>query len=171
MRVARIWGRIWSRLWSDFRPEDESEEAVEMRRLFVRTALRMAAAFALLFAGVFFAFWWSGSAVRFGAARAADRSTPTWKVSGNVRNSLTHMPVPWALVEDDPAGSPPFFRTDADHSGAYELLTLAEPHRLRVSSPGFRSSTAEVGRAWFLWMPRGSERKDLELTPLNDTPK
>ena len=45
-----------------------------MRELFARTALRLTAAFALLFGGVFFAFWWSGSAIRFGAARAADRA-------------------------------------------------------------------------------------------------
>ena len=137
-----------------------------MRSLFLRTAVRMTAAFALLFGGVFFAFWWSGSAIRFGAARAADRATPTWRVTGIVRNSLTGEPVPWALVEDDPGGRPPFFRCDADQAGAYELLTFAEPHRLRVSSPGYQPSTVEVGRAWFLWMPSGGEKKGMELTPL-----
>src|SRR5437868_4366529 len=108
---------MWERLWRELRPQDESEEAVEMRALFTRTALRMTAAFALLFGGVFFAFWWSGSAIRFGAARTAEQATPTWHVSGTVRNSLTAEPVPWAVVEDDPSGRPPFFRTEADHSG------------------------------------------------------
>jgi hypothetical protein len=166
-----ILGRTWRRLWREFRPEDESEEAAELRELFARSALRMTAAFALLFGGVFFAFWWSGSAIRFGAARAADHAVATWKVSGTVRNSLTGQPVPWASVEDDPAGQPPFFRADADHSGAYELLTFAEPHRIRVSSPGYRTAFVEVGRAWFLWMPRGGENKVIELSPQIDTPK
>jgi hypothetical protein len=142
-----------------------------MRELFARTALRFTAAFALLFGGVFFAFWWSGSAIRFGAARTADRAVATWTVSGTVRNSVTHQPIPWASVEDDPAGHPPFFRADADQSGTYELLTFAEPHRIRISSPGYRPASAEVGRAWFLWMPRGKEMKDLELFPLIDTHK
>src|SRR4051794_12000024 len=118
----RILGAMWRRLWKEFRPEDESEEAVEMRALFARTAVRLTAAFALLFAGVFFAFWWSGSAIRFGAARAFDKAAPTWRLSGAVRNSTTGQPIPWATVEDDPAGQPPFFRADADYKGIYELL-------------------------------------------------
>jgi fatty acid desaturase len=166
-----ILGRMWQRLWREFRPEDESEEAVEMREIFARTALRMAAAFALLFGAVFFAFWWSGAAIRFGAARAADNASPTWRISGIVRNSATGQPVAWAAVEDDPAGRPPFYRTDADYQGVYELLTLPEPHRIHVSAPGFRAATVEIGRAWFLWMPHGQEKKDLELVPLFSTPK
>jgi hypothetical protein len=167
----RILDRKWRRLWREFQPEDESEEAEELRALFMRTALRMAAAFALLFGGVFFAFWWSGSAIRFGAARAAERAVPTWQISGIVRNSLSGEPIAWASVEDDPAGRPPFFRADADHAGAYELLTFPEPHRLRISSPGFRPSTVEIGRPWFLWSPKGREKKDIQLVPVPITPK
>jgi len=166
-----ILGRTWQRLWREFRPADESEEAVELRAIFTRTAVRLTAAFALLFGGVFFAFWWSGSAIRFGAARAADRADPTWEISGTVRNSLTGLPVAWASVEDDPAGRPPFFRADADHTGAFELVTFAEPHRIRVSSPGYRPAVVEVGRAWFLWMPKGREEVNIEIAPLIDTPK
>jgi fatty acid desaturase len=160
-----ILGRMWRRLWREFRPEDESEEAADLRRLFAHTALRFTAAFALLFGLVFFAFWWSGSAIRFGAARAADRAAPTWRISGTVRNALTGQPIPWATVEDDPAGRPPFFRADADYTGAYELLTLAEPHKVGVSAPGYVRTRIEVGRAWFLWMPSGTEKKDVELSP------
>ncbi len=160
-----ILGRMWRRLWREFRPEDESEEAVELREIFVRTALRLTAGFALLFGGVFFAFWWSGSAIRFGAARAFDQAAPTWRVSGVVRNSVTRQPIPWATVEDDPAGQPPFFRADADVTGAYELTTLAEPHRVRVTAPGYQTVTVEIGRNWFLWMPKGVEKKNIELPP------
>ena len=159
-----ILGRMWQRLWREFRPEDESEEAADLRQLFVRTALRLTAAFALLFGLVFFAFWWSGSAIRFGAARAANRAAPAWRISGTVRNSLTGQPIPWATVEDDPAGRPPFFRADADYKGAYELVTLAEPHKVRVSAPGYLQTQVEVGRAWFLWMPSGVETKSIELS-------
>jgi hypothetical protein len=166
-----ILGRMWRRLWREFRPEDESEEGVELRALFLRTALRMAAAFALLFGGVFFAFWWSGSAIRFGAERAADHAVPTWRIMGTVRNSVNGQPVPWASVEDDPGGRPPFFRSDADHAGIFELVTFAEPHRIRVTAPGYRAEVVEVGRAWFLWMPRGSERVNIVIRPLIDTPR
>jgi hypothetical protein len=127
--------------------------------------LRLAVVFTLLFAGVFFAFWWAGSAVRFSAARAADRSAPTWRISGTVRDAATREPVPWALVEDDPAGQPPFFRTDADYHGAFELMTLAEPHRIRASAPGYHPLVLNIGPTWFLWMPSGNEKKNIELRP------
>jgi hypothetical protein len=105
--------------------------------------------------------------VRFSAARAGDRSLPTWRVSGTVRDALTHQPIPWALVEDDPAGSPPFFRTDAGYAGDFLLITLAEAHRIRVSAPGYHPVSVDIGRAWFLWMPRGNEKKNIDLLPLH----
>jgi hypothetical protein len=157
---------MWSRFWPERKEFDErSEEETELREIFVRTALRSAAAFAVLFGVVFFTFWWSGRAVEFGAARATDRATPTWKVMGTVRNAITHDPVPWATVEDDAEGRPPFYHAEASYLGVYQLLTLAEPHRIRVSSPGYRSVVTSVGRAWFLWLPRGEEKRDFELQP------
>ena len=166
-----ILGRMWQRLWREFRPEDESEEANDTRELFARTALRMAAVFALLFGGVFFAFWWSGSAIRFGAARAANTAAPTWRISGVVRDGMTGKPVPWATVEDDPAGRPPFFRAEADYTGAFDLVTFPEPHRIVVSSPGYTSTLLGVGRSWFLWMPKGGEKVIISIAPISDTLK
>jgi hypothetical protein len=159
-------GRMWSALWRTSKRDEEWLEKAEAGTVWVRPAFRLAIVFALLFAGVFFALWWAGSAVRFGAARVTGRTVPTWRVWGTVRDALTHQPIPWAAVEDDPAGQPPLFRVDAEYSGTYELLTLAEPHRIRVSAPGYRPLAVDVGRAWFLWMPQGSERKNIELLPL-----
>jgi hypothetical protein len=159
-------GRTWHGLWQRFRPDQEPPETFESGEWWTRAALRLVIVFALLFGGVFFAFWWAGSAVRFSAARAGDRSLPTWQVSGTVRDALTHQPIPWAVVEDNPGGPPPFFRTDAGYGGDYELLTLAEPHRVRVSAPGYHPVTVDVGRAWFVWMPRGKEKKNIDLLPL-----
>ena len=135
------------------------DERVEARRLLFRWMI----AFALLFLAVFGALWWSGAAVRFGADRVADRSVPTYRVWGVIRDAASGRPVPWARVEDDPAGTPPFFRTDADQNGAYSLLTLAEPHRLRVSVPGYRSATVNVGKRWFMWWPKGDEQYSIRL--------
>ena len=159
-------GRMWHGLWRGFRRDEDLWEEVESRGAWMRPTLRLAVLFALLFGGVFFAFWWAGSAVRFSAARAGDRSAPTWRVWGTVRDAVTHQPIPWALVEDDPAGQPPFFRADAGYSGTFELVTLAERHRIRVSAPGYRPLLVDVGRAWFVWMPRGDEKKNIELQPL-----
>ena len=161
-----MWKRIWRKLnkadpWGGAGPSDDPE----LREIFARTALRAAAAFALIFGFVFFAFWWSGRAVEFGARRASGQVQPTWEVSGIVRNAVTRQPVPWALVEDDPRGKPPLFHTDAGYLGSFSLLTLAEPHRIRVSAPGYRSASAGIGRAWFLWMPRGKEIRDIYLEP------
>jgi hypothetical protein len=143
----------------------QDEESAAVRRELRGHLLQWTLAFALLFAGVFFCFWWSGSAIRFSASRVAERSLPTWKVTGTVRDAATHQAVPWAAVEDDPAGQPPFYRADADQNGAFELLTLAEPHRLRVTANGYRQQTVQVGRQWFYWWPRGAEVKNINLAP------
>jgi hypothetical protein len=144
----------------------DQEEAADLRRQFVRQTIRMCLAFAALFAGVYFALWWSGSAVRFGAAQAAGRAAPSWHVLGTVRDAVTGDPIPWATVEDEPvAGHPPLFRTDADRMGAFDLLTAATRHRIRVTAPGYSSITFPVGRVWFLWAPNGKERQDVRLTP------
>src|SRR5690349_16505838 len=97
---------IWRKFWRRSEPaEDWSEDPnpapadPELREIFVRTGLRVAAAFLLIVGMVYFAFWWSGSAVRFGADRAAGNAQPTWTVAGTVRNAVTNQPVPWASVE------------------------------------------------------------------------
>jgi len=163
----------WKELWR--RPEgvDEPEvmaaapasEDPELREIFVRSAFRAAAGFALLFGFVAFAFWWSGAAVRFGAGRAAGSTQPTWKVAGTVRDAVTHAPIPWAAVDDDPGGKPPYYHADAGYSGSYELLTLAEPHSIRIAAPGYHDAVVPIGRTWFLWLPRGRERHDVDLQP------
>jgi hypothetical protein len=150
----------------EFQPVSfEQEDAADLRRHFLRQLIRLSLAFALLFGVVFFAFWWSGSAIRFGASRVAERAETTWRVTGTVRDGVTRKPVPWAAIADDPGGRPPFFRTDADQAGVFELLTLAEPHRIRVSAAGYKTVTLRVGRAWFLWLPRGREKCDVEILP------
>lgn len=160
-------GRMWRGLWRGFRQDRESQDHAEFGEFWMRSALRLAVVFALLFGCVFFAFWWAGSAVRFGAARAGDRTAPTWRVSGTVRDAVTHQPIPWAVVEDDPAGQPPYFCAAAGYGGVFELVTLAELHRIRVSAPGYHALFLDIGRAWFIWMPRGNEQKNIDLLPLH----
>jgi hypothetical protein len=150
----------------EFQPASfDEEEAADLRRHFGRQAIRLALAFGLLFAVVWAAFWWSGSAIRFGASRVAERAETTWRIIGTVRDGVTRKPVPWAAVADDPGGLPPFFHTDADQSGVFELLTLPEPHQIRVSASGYKTLTVRVGRAWFLWLPQGREKRDIEIYP------
>jgi hypothetical protein len=152
----------------DLRPATfDEEQSADLRRQFARHAIRLTLAFVLLFFFVFMAFTWSGAAVRFGASRVADRGAPTWSVTGTVRNAVTHQPIPWAAIDDDRSGQAPFFRADADRSGGFELLTLSEPHRMVVSAQGYRPCTVRVGRVWFLWIPRGQERRDVELSPVS----
>jgi hypothetical protein len=160
-------GGMWRRLWRGTNQTNDWEEERESAgERWSRAVLRLAVIFGLLFGFVFFAFWWAGAAVSFTAARAADRSVPTWIVSGGVSDAVTNQPIPWALIEDDPAGQPPFFRADADIRGIFALSTLAEPHRIRVSAPGYSSQVFLIGRAWFIWMPRGKESRNIRLSPL-----
>ena len=144
---------------ASFLDEQASAERVEARRQVLRWAL----GFGLLFAGVFLAFWWSGAALRFSASRIANTATPSYKVWGIVSDARTGRPIPWARVADDPRGRPPFFQTDADQRGSFTLLTLAEPHWVRVTANGYRPAGVQVGRHWFVWWPRGQERRDVEL--------
>ena len=148
----------------DFRPPSfDEEESADRRRQYIRYTVRLAVAFCILFAGVSLAFRWSGDAVRFGASRVAARGVASWHIVGTVRDAATHKQVPWASIEDDPGGRPPFFRADSDQSGAFELVTLAEPHQIRIAAVGYQSVTVRVGRVWFLWLPQGKERHDAEL--------
>lgn len=150
----------------DLRPATfGEEESTDLRRQFLRHAIRLTLAFVLLFFFVFLAFTWSGAAVRFGASRVADRGVPTWNVAGTVRNAVTHQTIPWAAIDDGRSGQGPYFHADADRSGRFDLLTLSEPHQIVVSAPGYRPYTVRVGRVWFLWIPRGQERRDVELVP------
>ena len=97
------------RFWRRSKPDEESFDSdprhsddPELREIFIRSSLRVAVTFALIFGFVFFAFWWSGSAVRFGAGRASDRVQPTWKVAGTVRNRETKAPSPglwWKTIQ------------------------------------------------------------------------
>jgi hypothetical protein len=144
-----------------FLTEGEGEEPRQLAGQVGRWAL----AFALLFGGVFFCFWWSGSAIRFGAARVGEQPQPTWKVFGVVRSAESGGPVAWASIADDPGGRPPYFRTESDFAGGFTLMTLAEPHTLRVQANGFRPLTVAVGRQWFIWWPRGEEKRDIQLIP------
>jgi hypothetical protein len=160
-------GEMWRSLWPGTKPVHDWEEDHEgAGGRWSRAVLRLAAIFALLFGCVFFAFWWAGSAVKFTAARAADRSVPTWRIDGVVRDAATRQPISWAVIQDDPGGQPPFFRTDADVRGVFLLSTLAEPHRVLVSAPGYAPQAIPIGRSWFVWMPSGKERKEIDLFPL-----
>lgn len=145
----------------EFAPSPDSDP--EWRDLLMRYILRIAVAFVMLFGAVFVAFRWSGAAVRFGAQRVSGNAVPTWRVRGVVRDAQTREPVPWARVEDDPSGRPPLYFTEADLRGRFDLLTLAEPHRVRVSAPNYREFTAPVGRSWYLWIPRGDEYRELNI--------
>ena len=144
-----------------FLEEEIAEERFEARRLLVRWVI----GFGLLFGAVFLALWWSGSAVRFGAARVTASNAPTYRVWGTVRDARSGQPIAWAVVQDDPEGAGPLFRADADQNGAYSLLTIAEPHRLRITAVSHRTLELRVGKPWFVWWPRGEERLDPRMDP------
>lgn len=144
-------------------PEFWEEQSADDQRDLRKQIVRWAILFALLIAGVVFAFWWAGSAVHFSASRVEQTTGPTYRVTGIVRDAATGQPVPWAEITDDPAGRPPFFHASADRFGAYELLTIAELHNVRVSALGYRPATFPVGKAWYVWLPRGSEKLDIKL--------
>ena len=146
-------------------PEFWRDEQQHERGEMSRQALRWSLLFFAVFAFVFLAFWWSSSAVHFGASRVQTTTAATWRLWGTVRDARTGAPVPWAQVRDNPAGRPPLTEATADVSGSFELMTVAEPHDVVVSALGYQARKVRVGRNWYLWMPRGSEQVDVTLEP------
>src|SRR5260370_7822178 len=128
-------------------PEFWEEQSADDQRDLRRQIVRWSILFALLIAGVVFAFWWSGSAVHFSASRVEQTTGPTYRVTGIVRDAATGQPIPWAEVTDDPAGRPPFFHPTADRFGAYELLTIPELHNLRAPPLASRPAPPPLRKA------------------------
>jgi hypothetical protein len=149
-----------------FDPQTFLDESRQEDRLSLhRTLARWILAFVLIFCCAAMAFWWSGSAVRYSAARVQNRSNPTYLVTGLVRDAATHRPIPWAEISTDFQFGGAFFSTSTDQNGQYSLNTLAEPQDLIVKANGYQSARVHVGKQWFSWTPRGSEKKDADLIP------
>ena len=144
---------------SEFWEEEGQDDRREMRKQVLRWSLL----FLLLCGGVFFAIWWASAAVNFSSSRVQATTGPTYRINGIVRDAATGSPVPWAEITDAPSGRPPLFHTTADRFGAYELLTIAEPHHLFVAALGYRPANIRVGKAWYMWMPKGAEKVDIKL--------
>jgi hypothetical protein len=144
----------------NFLDEERQEDRLSMHRTMARWIL----AFIAIFCFAAMAFWWSGSAVRYSAARVQNRSNPTYQVTGVVTDARTHQPIPWAEISTDFQFGGAFFSTTTDQNGLYSLNTLAEPHGLIVKANGYVSTRLQVGKQWFSWTPHGSERRDAELT-------
>ena len=142
----------------EFWEEENSTGRREMRRY----ALRWMLIFAVLIGGIFFAIWWSSSAVRFSSSRVQQSTGPTYRVSGIVRDTAGK-PVPWAEITDELSGRPPLFHTTADRFGAFELLTIAEPHKIQASALGYKPAVRQIGKAWYMWMPKGAEKIEIVL--------
>ncbi len=145
--------------------EHFDEERIAENRLHGVLLIRWGLGFAALFVLGVCALWWSGSAVRYGAARVHGIGEPTYQVRGTVRDSVTKHPVPWASITTEITFGPQFFETNADDTGAYTLMTMAEPHKLIVRANGYRETRVPVGKQWFSWLPKGAEERDIMLTP------
>lgn len=145
----------------NFLDEERQEDRVSLHRTLVRWTL----AFLTIFGFAAMAFWWSGSAVRYSTARVQNRSNPTYQITGVVLDAHTHQPVPWAEISTDFQFGGAFFSTTTDVNGQYTLSTLAEPHDLLVKANGYQAARLRVGKQWFSWTPRGSEKRDAELIP------
>jgi hypothetical protein len=146
---------------ADFWAEQKAEDRFEMRRHLMKWTLT----FVLLFAGVALAFWWSGSAIHFGASRVSGETVPTYQITGLVTDAVTGQAVPWPEIEDEDSGRGPFFKAESQPTGRFRLLTLAEPHQVRISANGYRPKLAKVGTPWFLWWPKDEIVLNIALVP------
>jgi hypothetical protein len=167
VRLPRRISRETSEPEFEFNPQNFLEEERTQDRLALhRTLAKWIVAFIVIFCGAALAFWWSGSAVQYSAARVQNRSNPTYQVTGVITDSRTHQPIPWAEVSTDFKFGGAFFSTSADQDGRYSINTLAEPHDLVVKANGYQQGRIHIGKQWFSWTPQGSERRDGELTPV-----
>ena len=145
----------------NFLDEERQEDRLSLHRSLVRWIL----AFLMIFCFAAMAFWWSGSAVKYSAARVQNRTNPTYRVTGIIIDARTRKSIPWAEISTDFQFGGAFFSTTTDQNGRYSLNTLAEPHDLVVKANGYQPAHLHVGRQWFSWTPHGSEKGDVELTP------
>lgn len=141
------------------------EERVADRLALHRSMARYILAFMVVFCFAAMAFWWSGSAVRYSAARVQQRTKPTYQVTGMVTDSRTHLPIPWAEISTEFQFGGAFFSTNTDQDGKYTIDTLPEPHDLVVKANGYQTKRFRVGKQWFSWTPGGSEIDNAELAP------
>jgi hypothetical protein len=148
-------------VWDQGTDEDSGKLLAEARRHLIVYIL----CFGALFAAVASVFWWSRTAVDFGAARVTGTNTATYRVFGVVRDAGSGRPVPWAKIQDDPEGMPPLFDADGGADGTYALATVPLEHQVVVSARGYRPRAFQIGRPWFQWWPKGEQRLDVELTP------
>ena len=145
----------------NFLEEERQEDRIALHRTLARWLL----AFIAIFWCAAMAFWWSGSAVQYSAARVQNRSKPTYQISGVITDSRTHQPVPWAEVSTEFLFGGAFFSTICDQNGQYSIMTLAEPQDLLVRANGYLELRLHVGKQWFSWTPHGSEKRNAELIP------
>ncbi len=154
-----------------FSPQNFLDEERQEDRLHLhRTLARWILAFIAIFCFAAMAFWWSGSAVQYSAARVQNRTNPTYEVTGVITDGKTHKGIPWAEVSTDFQFGGAFFATNTDLDGHYTINTLAEPHDLIVKANGYQTARLRVGKQWFSWTPHGSEKRDAELLPTQRQP-
>lgn len=144
---------------------EQQQQPQDDAALLRKYALRWALVFLVLIGLMAYALWWSSAALEYSASRIKETTRATYKVTGVVIDKSTGRPVAWANLEDDPAVRPPRFRTSADHTGRFQLMTIAEPHRIVVTALGYQSTLHQTGKDWFLWMPKGEEKVRIELEP------
>jgi hypothetical protein len=140
-------------------------EPEDGRKAFAKQVLRWTVVFLALVGGVLFAFWWSGSAIQFGASRVTETTPATYSLVGVVLDSKTGAPIPWVNVRDDPSGRPPLHEALGGMDGTFRLDTIAEPHSVVFSALGYREKRVKIGRIWYIWMPSGQERVEIRLDP------
>jgi hypothetical protein len=145
----------------NFLDEERAADRASIRRTLVKWIL----AFGGLFGMAAMVFWWSGAAIEYSANRVQKRSNPTYEVTGTVIDRRTHQPVPWVEVSTEFQFGGAFYSSSTDLAGHYVIETLAEPHYLVFKANGYATERAPVGKQWFSWMPRGSEVRNVQLTP------
>ncbi len=142
--------------------DDMNQEESRFNR---RQLVILSIAFVACCAFIAGALWWAGSAFRYGAERVQNKATASYEVSGTVTDSVTRKPIPWATVATDFQFGGKYFEATSEADGKYVLLTLAERHRLIFRANGYREASVNVGKQWFSWLPKGSEHRDIALSP------
>lgn len=141
------------------------ENSEEDRKFYLKQVLKWSLLFLALCVGIFFAFWWSSSAIHFGASRVNESTAASYVVHGIVVDGRSGAAIPWANIEDDPNGRPPFFQALGDIRGEFEMTTIPEPHYVYFSALGYKPRRIKVGKSWYLWMPSGKEDLRVALDP------
>ncbi len=140
------------------------EELEETRRDVRHASAKIVLILLGLLVAMGFVLWRSHEAIDFASSHIQGQADARYIVTGVVKSAKTDQPVPWPVLHDEYDGKT-YANVTGKADGTFELSTIATAHNVHVSAFGHKTTVVRVGKPWFTWLPSGSEKVQVVLTP------